>query len=350
MKPVTLLTIFLTALLSTFSCKSEITKLENTPAGRRDYVWTVDTLNYPENTLRRMWASSPTDVWATSLGDFGKNIFHYDGEKWVYYSISGMNSPMPLWGENSNNVFVAGAAGVRGEVWKFNGSNWSYFSEISKDEYRSFYLNNIWGKNVNDFYVFGGSPDTIIVGGLNNSVIAHYYNNKMEVLNTSSVSGAVVQLYEDYNSNRIYFNTTQTGNGKFYDSTLVYEYYQGKFSKLYGSIWTGGEQAFLGHINNEVYFILGNKIAKRVDGKFNTILQIDNPNFFQRIWGRSSKDIFFFMLDGLVHYDGSNFEYLLRFSKPRTHIVGAAIFEKDVFFLVNEVSPSCSFIYHGKIN
>ncbi len=348
MKPANLLAILLTTLLTTFSCKESITEPEP-PAGRRDYVWKVDTLYYPGNTLFRMWASSPTDVWATSPGDFGKNIFHYDGQKWSYYSVSGMNSPIPLWGENSSNVFVAGAAGVKGEVWKFNGSNWSKFAEISKDEHKKFYLNNIWGKNRNDFYVFGGSPDTI-VGGLNNSVIAHFLNNKWEVLNTSSVFGLVAHLYEDLKIGRVYFQALKTGNGKYNDSTLIYEHHQGKYNKLYGSIWTGGQQAFLGYINNEVYFILGNRIAKRVGGQFKNIIQVDNPNFYQRIWGRSSNDLFLFMLDGLVHYDGSDLKYLIRFDKPKTHIAGAAIFEKDVFFLVYESSIGRSLIYYGKIN
>ena len=30
--------------------------------GRRDYVWTVDTLETPFNTVRTVWGSSPTDV------------------------------------------------------------------------------------------------------------------------------------------------------------------------------------------------------------------------------------------------------------------------------------------------
>lgn len=339
------LSVVTVASLTFYSCKESITNPEPQP-GRRDYVWTVDTLNYPNAPLYRLWANSPTDVWATSPGESGKNINHYDGQKWSSYSVSGMNTPHSVWGENSYNVFVSC---LGGEVWKYNGSNWTKFAEITKNGHKNIVFDNIWGKHRNDFYVHGGYPDTI-VGGVNNSVIAHFKDSNWEVLNTSSVFGLIERLYQDINTGLVYIQAIKTGNGQFNDSTLIYEYSHDKFKKIYGSIWTGGQQAFLGYINNEVYFILGNRIAKRVNGEFKTIVQIENPNFYQLMWGRSSRDLFFFMTDGLVHYDGSNFKYLLNFNKPRTHIFGAALFEKDVFFLVYESSIKRSLIYHGKIN
>ena len=101
-------------------------------------------------------------------------------------------------------------------------------------------------------------------------------------------------------------------------------------------------------INNEVYFVLRSEIARRVNNKFQTIVKLDGTNFYQRIWGRNSKDIFIEMKDGLAHYNGSNVEYLFNFYKPRTHIYGAALFDKEVFFLVSE--PGLDLIYRGKLD
>ena len=106
-------------------------------------------------------------------------------------------------------------------------------------------------------------------------------------------------------------------------------------------------QSDISLINNEVYFILGNQIAIRVNNQFKTILNVDNPNFYQRIWGRNSKDIFLLMTDGLAHYNGNDVKYLFHFTlgdvKPWTQIYGAALFEKDIFFLVDEPPTHLTF-------
>jgi hypothetical protein len=326
------------------SCNG-VTEPEIQP-GRRDYVWKVDTLNYPYATLIRLWGSSPKDVWATSPGEAGKTISHFNGKSWSSYSVGGMNTPHSIWGDSYNNVFIAANGG---EVWKYDGSSWTKFAEITKDGRSDISFNNIWGKSRNDFYVFGGYPDTI-VRAYNISVIAHYHDNKWEILNTAPIFGMIARLYENVSDGKVYFQALKMGGAIHPDSTIIYEYSQKKYKKLYSSVWTWGEQAFLSLINNEVYFILGNRIAKRVNDQFQTFLKIDNPNFYQRMWGRSSRDLFFYMTDGLVHYNGSNFEYLLHFDKPRTHVVGSALFEKDVFFLVYESATKLNLIYRGKIN
>src|SRR5690606_15325101 len=97
---------------------------------------------------------------------------------------------------------------------------------------------------------------------------------------------------------KIYLQVINMGNGEYYDSTLIYEYMQTKFKQIYGSIWTQGLQADISLINGEVYFVLGSEIAIRRNDQFQTVLKINNPNFYQRIWGRNGKDIFLMMVDG----------------------------------------------------
>ena len=96
---------------------------------------------------------------------------------------------------------------------------------------------------------------------------------------------------------------------------------------------------------------MGSQIARRVNNQFKTILNVSNPNFYQRIWGRNTKDIFLLMTDGLAHYNGIDVEYLFYFNHtPRTQIYGAALFEKDAFFLVDEAPTGLSLIYHGRLD
>jgi hypothetical protein len=203
-------------------------------------------------------------------------------------------------------------------------------------------------ESANDIYVVGGYPDS--TGGFNNSVIAHYENSKWTMINTDNIIGIVGNLYKNKYDNNIYLNTYRIGNGQYYDSTLIFEYKQGTFKQLYSSVWTQSTQADLSYIDGEVYFVLGNVIAKRVNNQFQTILKVNNPNFYQRIWGRNSKDIFLLMTDGLVHYNGTDLDYLFYFNvTPQTQIYGAALFQNDAYFLVGEYRTNQKLIYHGRL-
>jgi len=337
--------VFASILLLNLGCKKSLTEPvpDNTQPGRRDYVWTVDTLNYPYNTIYRIWGSSPTDVWAVSPGGaLDKTIFHFDGTRWSTDEIYRSFSPSAVFGFASNDVWSGGGSG---KIWRFDGSDWKEFIKLTKDGHSDIVFDNMWGESQNDIYAFGAYFDN---NGLpNNSVIAHFVNNEWTMFNTDSIKGIVEHLYKDKNGEQIYMQVVNMGGGEHYDSTIIYEYSQGKYNKLYSSIWTRGLEADISLINNEVYFILGSRIAKRINNQFVTVLQVDNPNFYQRIWGRNDKDMFLFMTDGLVHYNGSDMIYLQHFDKPRTQIYGAALFEKEVFILVSEGQTNLNLIYHG---
>ena len=330
--------------LGILSCDSTESVDELKP-GRRDYVWTIDTIDHQSAELIRMWGSSPTDVWATSDGDHDKSIAHFLGQQWSFYGVTGLWSVHSIFGFAPNDVYIAGAGN---EVWRYDGSNWTKFAEIIKDGHTNLAFNDLWGKNPNDFYVFGGYPDSS--GAFNNTVIAHYNNNKWTVLESEGINGVGSNLYGSSKEDVVYVLTYKLGGWVTVDSSIIYEYLNGVFNKIYSSVWTGGKQADISLINDEVYFILGQRIAKRVNGQFQTVLQVDNLEFYQSIWGRNSKDIFLMMKDGLVHYNGSDMVYMQRFNKRPTHILGAALFQKEVFFLVLEASTHLNFIYHGILN
>ena len=109
-------------------------------------------------------------------------------------------------------------------------------------------------------------------------------------------------------------------------------------------------QADISLINGQVYFILGDQIAVRENNQFKTILNVDNPNFYQRIWGRNSKDIFLLMTDGLAHYNGSDIQYLFHFNQmPGRKFTEQRFLKMMYFFYVYEGSTNLNLIYHGKL-
>ena len=66
MKKHILFVVLITIVLLNLGCKKTLIGPVQDIPGRRDYIWTVDTLNYPYNTIYRIWGSSPTDVWAVA--------------------------------------------------------------------------------------------------------------------------------------------------------------------------------------------------------------------------------------------------------------------------------------------
>ncbi|HOJ08406.1 MAG: hypothetical protein HND40_13170 [Ignavibacteriota bacterium] len=340
--------IFLLILVSIFllitNCNSTEPPDDELKPGRRDYTWTVDTLPGLYTPRLRMWGSSPTDIWATSPSNWIYSISQFNGENWVYYGVSGINQPNAIYGFSSNNVFIGDE---NGKIW--NGPNWKLFAQIQINNNANIVFSNMWGESPTDFYAVGGYPDS--TGGFNGSVLVHYNVDRWSIIDIREMNGIIAKLYKNYSDNKIYLLAYKTGNGLFPDSSIIYEYYNEKFTKIYSSIWTGGKQSDISIIDKEVYFVLGNQIAKRVNNLFQTFLQVNSNNFYQRIWGRNSKDIFLLMTDGLAHYNGTDIEYLFYFNKtPRTQIYGVALFDKDAFFLVYEGQTGLSFVYHGKLN
>ncbi len=323
-----------------FSCKNTTEpEVDSTPPGRRDYVWTVDTLDAPYDTYYRMWGSSPTDVWCVSSGYSEKSLAHFDGESWTLYGAPGLFNINSIYGFSNDNIF---AGADNGSIWKYDGNNWNLFARLTKDGHSDIVFDNIWGESPSNLFAFGAYPDSN--GLFNKSVIANYKNNSWIMLNTNGIKGVVEHLYKNKIDGKIYLQVIKISNT--YDTTFIYEYNNEKYTRLYSSVW-GKYWANISLINDEVYFVLRSEIARRVNNEFKAVVQLDNTNFYNRIWGRSSKDIFIEMTDGLGHFDGSNVEYLFSFNKPRTHIYGAALFENEVFFLVSE--PGLNLIYRGKL-
>ena len=96
-----------TALLLLNNCDNTEPVDELKP-GRRDYAWTVDTLNYPFAPLTRIWGSSPTDVWAISPGDWDKSISHFNGISWQQIGLPyNPQSQISLIAKQKGNTVVA---------------------------------------------------------------------------------------------------------------------------------------------------------------------------------------------------------------------------------------------------
>ncbi|TAK66758.1 MAG: hypothetical protein EPO24_01220, partial [Bacteroidetes bacterium] len=148
--------------------------------GKRDYIWTVDTLAYPgsfQTLMRDMWASSPKDVYVVGHNDQGGHggMYHYDGKKWSPVNILARdgggvpNAPITLsgvYGFAPNNVWAVGEHIYQNPnpppnfldsslIIHFDGTLWR---EMLIQKGRQ--LGPLWGISKNDIW-FGGAWGTL---------------------------------------------------------------------------------------------------------------------------------------------------------------------------------------------
>lgn len=107
-----------TALIN--SCKTNPDSPSDPIEGKRNYVWTVDTLSYPgsfQTSMQDMWASSPNDVYVVGHNDLNRGqMYHFDGVRWspVHLSVNDggtISGPIDLsavHGLTKNNIWAVG--------------------------------------------------------------------------------------------------------------------------------------------------------------------------------------------------------------------------------------------------
>ena len=122
------------------SCSSPTDPNDNLQPGRRDYVWSIDSISGPGFPyLQSIWGSSPTDVWGAGFSEDVRDcLWHYDGISWkrategTPITVLGNGSKIVggVWGTAQNDVWAFGGRifsdPIRIEpfVMHFNGSQW----------------------------------------------------------------------------------------------------------------------------------------------------------------------------------------------------------------------------------
>ena len=145
--------ILLPAILCLASCKKDEPIQSHFPdsprPGKRDYVWTVDTLAYPgsfQTTMRDIWGSAPNNVYIVGHNDQPGpgTMFHYDGTRWSTTrfhvaeggGVAGPVSLSAIYGFGPNDIYVVGQRTYQNPtpppnfldsslIIHFDGSHWS---------------------------------------------------------------------------------------------------------------------------------------------------------------------------------------------------------------------------------
>ena len=102
-------------------------------------------------------------------------------------------------------------------------------------------------------------------------------------------------------------------------------------------------------ISGKVFFWLGRKLYSYENESLSYITTNELPNAEYQFSGRSTKDIFFAMKDGITHFNGTNIEYIYKFGNSNLVSSGMLVFEKDIIVLALDFSRGINFIIRGKL-
>ncbi|MEW6195788.1 MAG: hypothetical protein AB1521_11595 [Bacteroidota bacterium] len=319
------------------SCAESITGPE---PGRRDYVWTEDTIKVPFTYFNKIWGDASDNVWTVGPGGSLKTvIWRYDGNSWSTDGISRPISPLGVWGFGKNNVWISGN---EGRIWFYNGVEWKQSIWFTKQNW-TIGFQEIWGDSPRNIYATGYADSANVRKG----IILHW--------DGSGWSEIPIPVFLTYNfikirrasigGNYVLLGWGEKSNGG--DLLALFEFDGKNIWKIYEADFVSETWADVSEIGGKLFFVIGNKICKYHNGQFEPIFEVDITKFNQGIWGRNEKDIFISMTDGIAHYSGADLQYLYHYTGNRHTALGGVILTKDIFFLTRDYNNYSNIVMRG---
>lgn len=318
--------------------------------GRRDYVWTIDTLYMPMATIRCVWGATPNDVWAVGPGGSDDyRLYHYDGKKWKVYQKEFID----CWGNvitgfSRDNVWMVG---TEGKIWHYDGTKWSWNFVYRVDEHKYVLriITDMCGISPDNIYACGVLSEIVDDQTIHTGFLLHYDGNTWKEIYRGGKSAQFIRIKEEYG--KVYILEYVDSKKDISEEGLAfYELSDGRIKKIYSKSVKDGTWMGLSSVGHRVYFCFEKDVALYRQNEFLTQFTVDEPAFQNDIFGRNPKDIFIPMRDGLAHYNGEDIKYLFRHSTDFTiWAYGELVFDKEIFCAVYDFSSRNNLVLHGKL-
>jgi hypothetical protein len=344
MKKQFLFIVLLTIVLLDLGCKKSLTEPapDNTQPGRRDYVWTVDTLKLPEGystVLSRMWGSSPEDVWA--VGDAYSSqhcLWHYDGTQWKNDPTLRNIYPSAVWGTDKNNVWLANSNST---IWRFDGLTWIKYNDLVLLDYNTITIESIVGSSKNNIYGVGVAFHKN--GKDYKGVLIHYDGVKWEFIQLPTIKILFAKIVYIRESNEYLLAGFDFENPYFY---RLYRFINNKLIEIFN---IQNKVIAFDEMGASNLVMVDKTLFSYYNGKLTEFKNLESTNIVGRLWVRNGKDFFTFTYDGIGHYNGIDLKTLFNKELNDVGLNTAYIFEKEVFFLFENSLTSVEFVVHGKL-
>lgn len=337
-----------------YSCKEGITVPIEPEAGRRDYIWTVDTLETSSSfSVSSMWGVSENDLWIGGyMGAYaGEELQHYDGHK-----FERNNQYIPniftIWGLNENKIYAGSELGI---IYLYDGTTWKEELKMPLIPNTDNEFNWIDGTAKYDIFVSGNFLDYRIIKPSiipSHGFIYQYNGLRWERIFLDDELSYFMKIirYE----NRLYIrNARYKKNGSY--NSFISEYKDGKIFEVISDT-TNRYDCNINLINNELLVNKENEIYLLKNGVLKQFINLDNyginfneTRFMGDIWGKNRNDLFFQMGGGIMHYNGSDMQYIYKFSNRFTMPYEGLIFKDIVVFIIQDNINLKLYLLRGKL-
>ncbi len=327
------------------NCKKAPTEnddsMTDVESGRRDYVWTVDTIKASFLTLYSIWGNSSNNVWVVGTGSASDNVWRYNGQKWENKAEGSNWSPKCAFGFG-NDIWFANY-NQTGFIVHYNGQSFIREYELKYEGYETGII-DIYGLNKYDIYAVG----TKMINNYkeHNGVIYHYDGNNWSVKTIIEDGGNLTRIrYSPFNNKYYILSISFPDSLKI--GQKIYEYDGNNIKVIYDELISEETLCVFNNIQEGMYITIGKKVYRYKNDHYELMFEVNVPNFGGQLWGRSSKDIIIRMQDGFAHYNGENIRYILKL--PNNLSSGHCIVFDNELFCIAHNNVGYELIYHGKL-
>lgn len=325
--------------------------------GRRDYVWTLDTLNMPVNWIDAVWGASANDIWAVGAGGTQDDrMLQFNGNEWTTYTKEIIwCGGETLFGFSSDDIWMGGQAGWLAHgagIWHYDGATWKEHYVYDVDSSYAVAVQDIWGISNKDLYASGivvfddgnhgdmrgfllhydGSEwSPIIAVGPYNSQFIRVRREKKKLFILSALNGLLS-------------NTP--------DGWVVYTIESDTLREIYSS----QKYIDLCTIEDKVYMITENSAYRFENNVLKNAYSFASSSSSFRVFGihgRNELDFFISTNEGIAHYNGDDLQYLYLYPGFELgYVLTPIIFDEDIFWPI--VNPrgtweTRNLILHGQL-
>jgi hypothetical protein len=343
MKQIILLTTSVIIILLNMGCGDAIV---GPIPGRRDYVWTVDTIKMNNGYFvpTRIWGSSPRNVWITGIGSPAhKLLWHYNGERWENVSTNTGIRSTALWGVNSNKIWLAGV----NEFWQYNGNEWFKYCDIIPPEgFDRVLIENINGNKEDDLWGVGFAEQTD--GNNTRNILMHYDGKKWKYSRIPALNMGFYSIRHSKSDLHFIRGIEYTDSGSI---DRIYSYNSKGILK---EIYKSSDVITLFEIKRDVYFVSQRKIFKWKNNQLALWKDLSSTEFTGAVFGRSENDFFGYainnnyMTESIGHYNGSDFKIIYTLP-PYYQIFGMMVFKDEIFIQSCSLNSNINLVVHGKL-
>ena len=316
------------------------------PPGRRDYTWSVDTVaDKAGGIIMGLWGANPKDVWVVTEGGL-HTVYHYNGSVWSPWGQEVSPELDCIFGFAKDDIW---AGGSDGQIYHFDGTQWSlaFSSHIKGISVGYSDIMSIWGASPSDVYAVGV--------GSGKSFLLHYDGRQWRLLLVPHFGVQLQRIRGEQGT--LFIGGPSNYHAGTPDTNYIYRYVDGRLQLISSRISDATGTLQLNNVGNHTYFVNGDRLEiyqantfiRGAPGRLIPFMNFPNSEPIWGVSGRSKNDLFLYTSHGIMQYNGTNTQYLLRIPEDMPSPVSRElIFKKEVFFTVwGTTMGTTNLIYHG---